>query len=237
MIVVYLVLGIVLGIIGSTIAKSNGRDPAVWFVICAFVPLIGIVALLIAGESKPHATAPVLNFKPIEPEARNVQARMEAPQSEKYDRKRWSVLKEVDPEIAAASKEVVALASHYDDVLAEKYLVLGDKTYLSALVNGIKAEHDKREKELENALASETSEKAMAVRSRMAEREKRSLAMMAEIEASNMYCKYSRKRVRSMEIYRGLALPDHGFVKLAYEDGTYELRSGDSYFSISAEYK
>jgi hypothetical protein len=37
--------------VGARMAKSRKRDPAIWAVICFLVPLVGILALAIAGNS------------------------------------------------------------------------------------------------------------------------------------------------------------------------------------------
>ena len=49
----YILLIIVTGVAGSMLARPKGRDPILWFFLCAIVPLLVIViALLPAVEAK-----------------------------------------------------------------------------------------------------------------------------------------------------------------------------------------
>jgi hypothetical protein len=54
-----------------------------------------------------------------------------------YDRQKWSVLKEIDPEIAAAASQVAIHGKRYEEDLAERYMTLGDKTYLNSIVEHV----------------------------------------------------------------------------------------------------
>ncbi|WP_164821930.1 PLDc N-terminal domain-containing protein [Sinorhizobium medicae] len=44
-VIIYLILAVVFAVIGSEMAKSRNRDAAAWALICALLPLLGIVAL------------------------------------------------------------------------------------------------------------------------------------------------------------------------------------------------
>ncbi|WP_370677300.1 hypothetical protein [Pleomorphomonas sp. PLEO] len=155
----------------------------------------------------------------------------------RFDKKKWQTLKQVDPEIAAASAEICEMSPALDDTLAEKYLVLNDKTYLKALVTSIKTENVARiEAERlakENALAA-MSEKQKAL---LETRTVRSLAMIEDIKKNGMYNIITRKKVASMEMYYGEDTSMHGYVKIINEDGTAELRSGNNFSYIQSDAK
>jgi hypothetical protein len=43
----YIILIVVSGIVGAVIAKNKGRDPFLWFFLCALVPLLVIAIALL----------------------------------------------------------------------------------------------------------------------------------------------------------------------------------------------
>ena len=62
------------------------------------------------------------------------QGRQESP-----DARKWQALVEFDPEIAAQAKRVAAFGQPYVDELAQKYLAIGDKAYLTQMADTIVA--------------------------------------------------------------------------------------------------
>lgn len=43
----YIVLVVVAGIVGAVLAQSKGRNPIIWFILCALVPLLVIAVALL----------------------------------------------------------------------------------------------------------------------------------------------------------------------------------------------
>jgi len=43
----YVVLVVVAGIVGAILAQSKGRNPILWFILCALVPLLVIAVALL----------------------------------------------------------------------------------------------------------------------------------------------------------------------------------------------
>lgn len=103
-------------------AGNRGRSSAAWFFICFLTGLIGILILAVSG--------PVGGSAQAQPQQAIAQAG--------FDRRRWETLKDVDPDIAAAAAEVRQFGGVYEDMLADKYLALNDKTYLPAMVAKLK---------------------------------------------------------------------------------------------------
>ena len=92
------------------------RDAALWGLICFFLPLLGILILLIAGDADDGEGGSGY---------RNTNGNMWI---------RWQALIDVDPDIRAAAGRVRSFGPQYEEQLAEKYLALNDKSALPALV-------------------------------------------------------------------------------------------------------
>lgn len=109
MLFVLILISLVSAVIGAMMAGNRNRNPLTWAIICFLIPLIGIV-ILAAIETT------------------------EGPGLKADDRKRWETLIEVDKDIAAAAAKARAVDPECERVLAEKYLVLNEKKYLSSLL-------------------------------------------------------------------------------------------------------
>lgn len=132
--------------------------------------------------------------------------------------KKWETLKEVDSDIKAASVKLSALGVGYEAELAEKYLVLSDKSYLHALVARVeegaarKAEELKQIEQSSRALSSEKSAKAYK-------------ALMAELSENGGLDPRTGIKVTSVtEFFGEKASGWHGGLKIVYEDGSVQIR-------------
>jgi len=118
MLVVYVLIMVVFGVIGATLAESRNREPVVWGIICALFPLLGILILLALGSQ-----STLLNH------SSTINA-----STAQHDAHKWETLKQVDPEIAAAAAKANAVDAEAEKLLAKKYLTLNDKSYLDTMV-------------------------------------------------------------------------------------------------------
>lgn len=124
-VVLYLIIGIVFAVIGSSMARSRQRDAALWAVICFLFPLIGVLALALAGPASGASAGNTISNELV---------------------KKWSVLVELDPDIRAAAERVRTRGAPYEALLAQKYMAIGDKAYLKAAEEAVlrQAEQDEQ---------------------------------------------------------------------------------------------
>lgn len=106
-------------------ARKTGRDALTWGLVGFFTGGLGLFVL--SRFSRPGE----LNLMPVHaPEAVLGPGGLTQAEHE-----RWSILKEVDPEIRAAARRVAEQGDEFEFNLAKKYLVLNDKSYLEGAVD------------------------------------------------------------------------------------------------------
>jgi hypothetical protein len=91
---------------GAAFANSKGRSPVLWFFVCFFVPLIGLIIIA------------CLSSKRVPP------SKLLAPQ---YDKEKWAALMASNPDIAAATERL--------EPYGERYVAEFASTMLGAPVN------------------------------------------------------------------------------------------------------
>ena len=129
--VAYLLVGIIFALVGAKMARTRQRDPAIWAIVCFLFPLIGILALLVAGGTS-DATAGLSVDQ----------------------RHKWKALCELDPDIREVAERAREHGKKYEDLLAVKYLALNEKTYLRAAEDAVAKQID-----ADNASAAQRLEK------------------------------------------------------------------------------
>jgi len=224
----YLISGAIFAVIGTEMARARNRDVAVWGLICFVTGLLGIIVLAVVGDESSEDTdsrAPrsgnQLGYVPRETVKKS------------YDEKKWSALKEFDPDIAQAAAQVAKFGSVAEDRLATAYLAIGDKSLLSAMVGKLVTEESTAlaEQEQKNA---ERVRKAAELKQTMSgqqlqllvDREKRARATLEQIQNDGMML--DGKKVVSAEMYVSDLAHKQGWLKVVYENGREELRAGAS---------
>jgi hypothetical protein len=214
--IVYLILAVVFAFIGSEMAKSRNRDAAAWALICALIPLLGVVALAVAGNAQAHTTyTPAAR---IEDSLTRPKASVKA-DTKPYDIKKWEALLEVDDDVAKAAQEITPYGPSYVDDFAEKYLALGDKAYLEVLrakmiAKAVKDREISEEQERQNQIDKAKGDNKIYFQ--YIEKLK---------ENGGIDPDYNQKVLR-VQRYTGLAKPFRNGVEVEFEDGTFALKGG-----------
>ena len=157
-------VSVIFAIVGYFIDGSSG---ALWGFFLGPIGWI-IAAILKTKPDNGHsiirsAESGIPGSYPKLPESQKTGSYPKLPGSQKKEaletdeQRKWKVLKEVDPEIRAASETVMQLDPSLDAVMAEKYLVLNDKQYLQSLTDLVVRSHLKEKSELQ-ALGAQYSE-------------------------------------------------------------------------------
>lgn len=121
------------GFIGAFWALSKNKSPILWGLLCFFFPLIGIIFLAMseAEDSPEEKIAKALTNAGVAGGA------VGSASQSTVDMTKWNTLVELDSEISAAASAVRQYGPRYERMLAEKYLALNDKHYLSAAVGKV----------------------------------------------------------------------------------------------------
>ena len=125
---IIVVVMLLFGVTGGFIAAGKGRSFLGWSVICFFTGFIGIIILLLMSSATQETNRIV---EAINNTNNGQQALMP---TSGYDEQKWANLKRFDPDIAAAAAKVLAVSADLERELAQAYLSIGDKSYLSAIV-------------------------------------------------------------------------------------------------------
>jgi hypothetical protein len=216
---IYVLLTIIFTIIGVNMARSRNRDTAVWGLICALTGFVGVIVLAIAGSAPvqsasydPRRTDDRTPTLPSPPRA------IAPPVAKKsYDEAKWAALLEVDSDISAAAEKLKHFDPKYQDELAEKFFVLGDKAYLGTLVEKITA---RAELELQ-----QEADRRVAESQALAD------------EGNQVYFQYLRilkenegidpdyyLKVAKVDKYEGPAKAFRGGLKITFDDGSFALK-------------
>jgi hypothetical protein len=236
MIAIVIMLGF--GLVGYFVAKSKGKQPILWAVICALFPLIGLIILaFLRPEISTAQSSPsydLMAFDRAAPLQKTPAPALTLPADGKeavYDTKKWGALVQIDKDIAEAVSKVRAVGDRYVDQLAAAYLTLNDKSYLAAIVDKVleKARDDLRKQE---ALSADDPARAAKIADQNAALadERRQFAETSRdvIKADGGIDPVSGKRVIDATIYAGAAAQWNGSLKLLFEDRSLEIRKSDS---------
>ncbi len=147
------VFSLLFGVWGYLAARSRGRTPLVWALVCAFTFFIGIAIVYSLGDplqsehSQDHAAAQHAYEQGGDDRhdhpTQSHQSQLPAPQSpmpvaivtgENPDDRRWRYLTEYHPRISEAVRRIEPLGHEALDELKSAYLALNDATLLPGIL-------------------------------------------------------------------------------------------------------
>jgi hypothetical protein len=220
-------------VVTAVIASNKGKNAVGWFFLGCLLGVLGII-LVVVLPSENDRGGPVTAERPEPPRSVAVERRNEvwsesarspvrnSPASQPapaYDARKWQVLKEVDTDIGAAAARVAAFGQAFEDELAEKYLILNDKSYLPQIKQQLieKGQADQQRR----AEITATSSAADAESSR---REMDAYNVL--IQANDQRDPRENLKVAKVEPYLGGWMPGKGGIKVTLENGAVVLRKG-----------
>jgi len=225
LVVGFIVTWVICGIVCGIVASSKGRDPTGWFFIGLILGIFGmfLIALLPAvnttssdsfsgwnASNQDHSTFPS--------NAATIQRASALPES-KYDKQKWNILKEVDAEIAATAARIIALDPVLEDMLAEKFITLNDKSYLASIERHIADKFLADRKLFEEQTAN--LEKGEAESSQREMQDYR-----FAIQGTGQFDPKHNLKVTNVEPYVGSWVSFRGGIKITFDDGSVLLKKG-----------
>lgn len=250
MVIIIPFASILCGVIGYFLARSKGREPVLWAIICG-VTWIGIIVLVVLPARSPTISAQSYersrNFEaprewpttritfPSDSLTKAVTAAHDQQATITFDQKKWAALLTVDADIAAAAEQVRPLGVSYVNELADTYLALNEKSYLPTIVSNI-LEKAKRASEVKE---SEEEKLAKEMAAKAENRREFSQAVLEQLRANGGVDELSRKPVDDATVYNGTVRQWIGGLKLMFRDGSIELRLGPhmrAFFSNAEEF-
>ncbi len=230
--IVYIFIGVVFAFIGAEMAKSRKRDAAIWAVISFLFPLVGVIALAIAGEDKGLST---MRSYVTGHEAKNFsieQVNRTSPAAEQDSARSsaWKTLKEFDQDIAEAVQKLAPFGQNAEERLAKAYLAVSDKSLLPSMVAKITSDEQSAKAETESKRAEALSKNSKEVLDKLKAREAAAAATIEAIKSSGMM--FNGAKVASVKMYDGDDAHDYGFARIVYKDGRIELRAGSTFIAV-----
>lgn len=205
--VLVIVSSVICAIVGFFIDEGSG---ALWGFFLG--PIGWIIAAILKGkDSKVQEDFRRPGQPPVQQEQPMRAASVSKLTAETEQQRKWKVLKEVDPDIRAASECVTQLDPALDAVLAEKYLTLNDKHYLQSLTNLVTQIHKDRVS-AELAQAAEYSAEVF-------ESGQRQKLEYERVIGADWIAPETGTRVKSVEIYAGSWTGWRGGIRVNLEDG------------------
>jgi hypothetical protein len=229
-------------VVTAVIAANKGKNAVGWFFLGCLLGVIGIILVAVL-PAEPDRGAPVTSPGPELPRSGAVERHNEAwPEPARspvrimpssvptpaYDARKWQVLKEVDADVGAAAARVATFGQAFEDELAEKYLVLNDRSYLPRIEQQLIEKGQAEERRRAEVTAASSAADAESSRREIE-------AYNALIQANGQRDPRENLKVLRVEPYVGSWMPVRGGIKVTLETGAVVLRKG--YFSRRFEAK
>jgi hypothetical protein len=130
------IVGIPMILIGAVLVAIGGRRKVV------ITNTVTVANTMPVATRSPVDDAPLRSVRPAErlPPSFSSSTASLPPPSESFDRKRWLSLVRYDDELRTAAETVRPYGQKWEDELAEEYLQINDKAYLSKIVERIVSE-------------------------------------------------------------------------------------------------
>lgn len=212
---IFLIAVIITFIIGALI---DGVKGGLWGLFLG--PLGWIIAAILKESNKGAPIYNYINTLPSEPkEKANIYVKNSAPSlvTQRFDKKKWDVLKEVDSDISYAAKRVSALDPGLEYELAEKYLVLGQREYLEKIVDAtIEAWREKR---------AEDEKKRQFLQEKYSNSAMQEVTQYEKLIGEKRFDEQYGSVVKDVQVYDGSWVGWKGGIVITLEDGRTVLKN------------
>ncbi len=215
------------------VASSKGKNEVVWFFVGCLLGIFGIILIALLPSEVPtqvrvvgsgfeqsdseDSSPSVLRYLHDQPHSR--QGGFGVEEVTRFDERRWKVLKEVDEEIAGAAERISSMSPSLENELAEKYLVLNDKSYLLALERQLAERFAAKQREAEALTASLGAAHAESSLMQLSKYNDK-LAVSGQMDPDH------NVRVVRVEPYLGSWKVAQGGIKVTFENGKVFLING-----------
>lgn len=217
-----LFIALVLGYLGSQMAKKRGRDPVGWFILCFFFPLIGLVILAAVGDALKPQERP--QYRERDDGPRYLPEASAPAQKPAFDKAKWDALAEFDPDVRAAVEKLGPYGSAAVKRFSVAYMALQDKAMIGSIVERIIEQSGRPASSPEEAKAAFLANTGWLDEAKRRELLRTSEAIVEKIRRDGM--SLYDEAVASCEVYFGPIEEFHGQALVEYQNGKREFWNG-----------
>ncbi len=215
---ILIAINVIVAIITAVYASAKGHSSVLWFFLGLVFGLIALLFLAIAADRRASVKSPTLESG----EGENI---LSSPKNPARDtgqeiadqlNEKWELLKKLDPDIASISVRAIAVAPELDEIIARKFLILNDKSYLEKILQSSIQEFE----DAADQVRREKAEMLEQLGSDAVAEAQRYEEFLLEGRLDPIY----QKRVVSIDGYQGSWTGFRGGIIIELEDGSYILR-------------